>query len=152
MGGKQGLSIKERLLENSIPIPECGCLIWLGALDKSGYGKIHINKIGVLKTHRLAWEIENGPILNNSHVLHNCDTRCCINPNHLFLGTNLDNVNDKVFKNRTPFGVNHWKTNFTNQQIEEIRNSTLKTKKLAEIYKVSYGTIWQIRNNKRWLQ
>lgn len=146
---KHNLSIKERLSQNSIPVPECGCLIWLGSVTTTfGYGVIKI-KGRVRTTHRASWECENGNIPDNLHVLHKCDIPSCVNPDHLFLGTNDDNVYDKTIKGRVPKGENHWKISLTDEQVNLIRRSTDKTKNLAETYNVSYGAIWQIRNNKR---
>lgn len=81
-----------------------GCWIWLGTKDRKGYGKIHAHgKNGVL-AHRVAWELTNGLIPNRLHILHHCDNPSCVNPAHLFLGTNADNVADKLKKGRQAQG------------------------------------------------
>lgn len=76
------------------------CWIWNGGLTKKGYGQFHSKKIEESRAHRVAWLIVYGPIPKGLHVCHKCDIRSCVNPDHLFLGTNQDNVNDKVAKNR----------------------------------------------------
>lgn len=75
------------------------CWIWIGTNHNTGYGKIKIDREDVL-AHRLSWEIHNGKIPTNKHVLHTCDVRLCVNPRHLFLGTNEDNRQDMIRKNR----------------------------------------------------
>lgn len=98
--------IKARIDKSSIPVPECGCLIWLGALSNSGYGCISVDG-KMQRVHRFAWIVAKGPIPDGLHVLHKCDTRLCINTDHLFLGTHTDNMKDKMAKGRGnhPFGL-----------------------------------------------
>ena len=78
---------------------DSGCREWTGGKNDRGYGTIYF-KGKVCRTHRVAWELANGPILNGLHVLHHCDNPLCCNPDHLFLGTNLDNIADKTAKGR----------------------------------------------------
>jgi HNH endonuclease len=87
------VSIEQRLKAGLVRDPDTGCLIWAGA--KSGsYGYL---TFGV---HRLAWEHANGPIPEGMQVLHKCDEPRCCNPDHLFLGTQAENMADKVRKGR----------------------------------------------------
>jgi hypothetical protein len=97
-------SVAEQLEAQSIPEPNSGCQIWLGTISKFGYGTVTANGRTGQKVHRLAYEIAHGPIPGGSHILHRCDVRCCINPSHLFIGTNADNVADKVSKRRQANG------------------------------------------------
>ena len=85
------------------------CWLWTGAKwqDKTkrrlGYGKAYsCGKIR--KAHRVSWEISNGNIPDGLCVLHKCDVPLCVNPEHLFLGTVVDNVKDMVSKNRNRWG------------------------------------------------
>jgi hypothetical protein len=107
----KGIAISAWLEENSEVIPWSGCKIWLGQTDKDGYGKIWI-KGKTKRTHRVSWELKNGPIPKNKEILHKCDIPSCIEETHLFVGTNTDNQLDKARKNRgvksqlkLPYGV-----------------------------------------------
>jgi len=91
-------NIKEHI-ENQIEINDFNCWLWTGHTDKDGYGNITIKRKSK-RTHRVYWEIINGPIPKGMWVLHTCDVPSCINLNHLFLGTHTDNMRDKVKKGR----------------------------------------------------
>lgn len=83
--------------------PELGpCWIWTAGVGISnGYGRINRGgDIGPEYTHRISWELNVGPIPDGMHVLHKCDVRRCVRPDHLFLGTNDDNVADMNAKGR----------------------------------------------------
>jgi len=75
------------------------CWNWKAFIDYKGYGQFGF-KNKVVRSHRVAWELTFGPIPSGLHVLHRCDNRKCVNPAHLFLGTNKDNVNDRELKGR----------------------------------------------------
>jgi hypothetical protein len=96
---RAGMSVPQRLLDRSVLVPFCGCRLWEGHVNvRTGYGEIKVaGKIEY--THRAAYRAfkgEPGPL----HVLHSCDVRSCINPDHLFLGTNADNIADSMSKGR----------------------------------------------------
>jgi len=75
------------------------CIEWRGTRTQSGYGQKYINGKRY-RTHRLAWEWAYGPIPEGILVLHHCDNPPCCNPNHLFLGTQSDNMRDCAKKGR----------------------------------------------------
>lgn len=81
---------------------EGDCWVWTGGVDGGGYGCLKAASVGkhTLKAHRVSWEMHNGPIPEGLCVLHRCDNPPCANPNHLFLGTYLDNARDMVTKGR----------------------------------------------------
>lgn len=89
-------TVAEFWLHVSIPSddPE-GCWVWTARRDKGGYGRLR----GLL-AHRLSWSFVNGPIPVGLHVLHRCDNRPCVRSDHLFLGTNADNIADRMAKLR----------------------------------------------------
>lgn len=82
------------------------CWIWTGARDPNGYGRINHKTLlyGCRLVHRIAWEITNGPIPGNLFVCHRCDNPSCCNPDHLFLGTQFDNMRDAAMKGRAASG------------------------------------------------
>lgn len=82
-----------------------GCWNWTGAVNQNGYGWVWFNG-GPKGTHRVAWQIYRGPIPKGKQVLHRCDNPPCVNPAHLFIGTNRRNVDDKVKKGRQSKGEN----------------------------------------------
>lgn len=80
-----------------------GCWLWTGSTRWFGHGALHVNGRRTL-THRYSWTLANGPIPDGQSVLHRCDTPACVRPDHLFLGTQTDNVADMVQKNRQARG------------------------------------------------
>ena len=93
-----------------------GCKLWTGArIKRYGYGQFGVKvdgKWGMRRAHRVAWEIAHGPIPDGLCVLHDCDVTNCVNPAHLFLGTQTQNMADMRAKGRgsTPplhIGPNH---------------------------------------------
>ncbi len=75
------------------------CWLWMGSKRKSGYG--HFRYMGRLQSaHRVAWQLAFGPIPAGMNVLHRCDNPSCVRPDHLFLGTQADNMADKMAKKR----------------------------------------------------
>lgn len=83
-------------------IPEAGCWIFMGALNEAGYGIVGLGGrgAGTDRAHRVTYRHFKGPIPDGMFVCHRCDVPSCCNPEHLFLGTNQDNVDDCVAKGR----------------------------------------------------
>lgn len=82
---------------------EAGCWLWVGVKNKQGYGHFEWSRKGrdfFWMAHRAAWRIHRGPIPGGLQVLHRCDVPSCVNPDHLFLGTQQDNMDDMVRKGR----------------------------------------------------
>ena len=141
-------TIAERLEYYSIPEPNTGCLLWIGANDGRGYGHMTINKKTV-KAYRVQWELVNGVIPKGVEVCHKCDTPACINPDHLFLGTHLQNMRDATSKGRMQHGRNgHAK--LTGEKVISILGDKRPVKIISNKYGISTGHIYAIKRGARW--
>ena len=87
------------------------CWLWVGSTNRDGYGRFDSGGKVYKGSHRYSWELSFGEIPNGLLCLHRCDTPACVNPEHLFLGTNQDNTDDKIAKGRfrPASGQSHWR-------------------------------------------
>jgi len=93
----------ERFMDMVMPEPNSGCWLWTGYVDCSwGYGQVPFrgDKYGGRTAHRVSYVLFVGAVPEGMLVLHKCDVRCCVNPDHLFVGTHRDNQQDKCRKGR----------------------------------------------------
>ncbi len=155
LGGNARYSTPEEAFEARTQWePNSGCLIWTGYTDIEGYGTIYANgKMQLL--HRFAWEQSNGPIPegegpHGTCVLHRCDNPPCCNVDHLFLGTNQDNIDDMIEKGRQATGEDHGNSKLTETDVIAIRADTRSQSKIAVDYGVSRSLISCIKLHKRW--
>lgn len=132
------------------------CWNWTANCDKGGYGRFTINRKNNL-AHRVSFEITNKKFITDEMcILHKCDNRKCINPEHLLEGTHQDNMIDKVNKNRQARnkGELAGPSKLLEQQVLEIRqkysNGNYSQKELANEYNIKQQTVSQIVNNKKW--
>lgn len=130
-----------------------GCIMWPGLVGMDGYGKRQFQG-KTWRAHRFAWFLERGEIPEGMQVLHHCDVPLCVNVEHLFLGTNMDNVLDAMSKKRHCHGSRNGRAKLTYELVDIIRqeyipfkNSTIK---LAAKYQVSPSTIQWIIDGERW--
>lgn len=127
------------------------CWWYDGTHEKHGYGNVRLHG-RIVKTHRVSYEHFVGPIPDGLIVRHRCDVRICLNPDHLEVGTNADNVRDRDERGRGAQhdGENSNQAKLTWVQVREIRASTDLTRFLVKRYGVSRTTIQYIRSNKSW--
>ena len=114
-------ALKNRLMSNVEMIPIAGCWIWMGAIDKHGYGKIFTDG-RPQRTHRVSFSIHNDETPN--HVLHTCDVPSCVNPSHLYSGSHSDNMRDRENRNRgnKATGIKNGKCRFSSEDIKRMRD------------------------------
>jgi hypothetical protein len=94
------------------PEPNTGCWLWLGNVltKRNGYGVFTHRPSGMImqRAHRVSWKIyKDHNITESHHVLHKCDNPLCVNPEHLFIGNQSDNMKDMAIKKRHAYGKNH---------------------------------------------
>jgi hypothetical protein len=142
-GTTRGWPIAERLAFFSKQDAN-GCLIWQGALNSCGYGRISIGGHGKCTTaHRAAWEAKRGPIPAGLHVLHHCDVPACINVEHLFLGTHQENMADMASKVRAA-------KKLTPDIVRKIKSASGSQAAVGAAYGVSQSTVYEIRKGDTW--
>ena len=107
------------------------CWNWIASCNQSGYGRIGISG-KLITAHRYSWEIQNGKIPKGKLVLHKCDNSKCVNPDHLFIGTDKDNMDDMNKKHR---GHNK----LTANQVREIKRKYIRGKITCEMLGKEYG-------------
>ncbi len=100
--GRDGLSPLDRFHARYYVGPPLGCWLWEGGLSRDGYGQLWIGGFGMLQTHQISYLIHVGDIPPGLTVIHSCDVPNCVNPDHLRLGTHLENMRDMSAKGRAP--------------------------------------------------
>jgi hypothetical protein len=131
------------------------CWLWNGYRNPGGYGQVNIGSRGdgMRLAHRVSWELHYGTIPEDMNVLHRCDTPSCVNPSHLFLGTDADNVADMMNKGRGCTGERNGHAKLTADDVRAIRymvDSGESYRAVAMQYGVSPSSIYGIANRRRW--
>lgn len=145
------------LFDNCAPEPNSGCWLWTGR-SNDGYGEIR-HGTRSRRTHRVAYALANGPIPDGMCVCHRCDVRLCINPGHLFLGTNAENTKDRTAKGRSHRwggsrrGSNNPCAKLTEERVASLKvllSSGLSYRVIAKRFGISGTTVCEIASGHLW--
>ncbi len=137
--------------DSYIPEPNSGCWLWTRAIVRKGYGTV-AGDGKLIHAHRWSWILHKGEIPHGMCVCHRCDTPACVNPDHLFLGTNQDNMDDREKKNRQAKGVRHGLSKLNPEKVRQIRtlHPALNHRELADNFGVSITSIRSIFTGRTW--
>lgn len=134
------------------------CWYWDGCIDDVGYGRLG-KYDGENKAHRISWKLFNGEIPDGMKILHKCDIKNCVNPDHLFLGTQQDNIKDMVLKGRDKFGTGcagekNPMSRLTEKKVLSMREKYsmggISYKSIAKLFNVSTMTAYRAITKRLW--
>jgi len=132
---------------------ETECWSWTGCINNKGYGRFK-RKGKMLLAHRISYEKTFGPIPNSQQVCHTCDNPKCVNPVHLFLGTQLDNVRDMHRKRRGCYGERHPGAKITAEEVLQIREmyvpGVVGCYAIGKRFGVGAMAVWDIITRHTW--
>lgn len=161
-------TVEERLM-SKVSVGADDCWRWTGSKFQSGYGMIIVSG-KQRRAHRVMFEVINGPMPSGMIVCHKCDEPSCVNPNHLFLGTNADNSSDMVGKGRQARGDRNAMrrpemrdrfsrmfsgeassfSKLTWDAVHQIREDDRSHSEISRALGVSQPTVTRIKNGKTW--
>lgn len=148
---KPVLTPQERFDALYTPEPASGCWLWTAAVNRNGYGKVQVARKH-LTAHRWSWLLHRGPIPDGLHVLHRCDVPGCVNPAHLWLGTNQDNMDDMRRKGRAAVLPIHREPKVTEEAVREMRRLRGKVTVVAlgKRFGIHHSQVSRIQRSKYW--
>lgn len=134
----------------SIPEPNSGCWLWTGSMRTTGYGCVNFNG-KTMGAHRLSYESYKGST-GDLHVLHRCDMPACVNPDHLYIGTNKVNAYDRERRGRMlhPVGSEHPRAKLTDDDVRFILTTDISSRQLGRRFGVDRTTVRKIRTGENW--
>lgn len=150
-----GLTEETRFFKRVIVGSTTECWPWTGSVIKAGWHGQWRNASGQVElTHRAAWRLFKSPIPEGAFVLHRCDNPICVNPSHLFLGSQSDNMRDMWAKGRARpkvlLGEKHGMSKVTESMVREIRSSSLSGVELSRKFGITPTTVCDIRKRRTW--
>lgn len=152
--GKHNLPLFERVLSQSIPEPNSGCWLWIGTTN-GRYPQLKVKNKNIY-AHRISCESVHGDI-GDLNALHKCDNSFCVNPDHLYPGTQKQNVDDCRNRGRLSGGAKNPQkgskrplAKLTEEEVADILLSQDRGIDLSKKYGVTAGIISQIKSRKRW--
>lgn len=140
---------QERIEKYIERVPFSGCWLWLGCLNRKGYGRLNNREQGSL-AHRYSYMVFVGPIPSGLCVLHRCDVPACVNPTHLFVGTKSENNADMGAKRRSTWGARNPRAKLTDEAVRLIRADERRNHQIAGDFDVDASTVSLIKSGKRW--
>ena len=147
------LTMREKFLAKICVEPATGCWLWRGLVRPDGYGDTHFERKRQ-RAHRVAWKLFRGEIGPGLVVCHKCDVQACVNPEHLFLGTVADNMEDRNEKGRSARGEKQGSAKLTTDQVGRIKamlaEDRLYMSEIALEFGVSQTTIRSIKTGRNW--
>jgi len=130
------------------------CWMWTARVNAGGYGNFRLDPKGNQSSaSRISYIITYGEIDDNAYVCHRCDNRACVNPSHLFLGNQSDNLQDMVMKRRGMIGETNKEAKLTESQVENIKKlleDKIPQSAIAEQFGVTQSCISLIATGKNW--
>ena len=150
--GKTPRPLEERFFDFVFPEPNSGCWLWVGGLAGNGYGRFSIGNRKTVPAHRFSYELVHGPIPVSLNACHKCDVRCCVNPEHIFPGTQCENMADMVQKGRDNprRGEENGQVRLTEAQIAAIRTDPRRLKIIGADYGIDKSRVWHIKRGHHW--
>lgn len=158
-------SLEERFWEKVDIRSDDECWEWKGSKNKKGYGEFWFPQRGKhTRAHQVSWILKYGDIRDSYCVLHKCDNPPCVNPKHLFLGTNQDNMEDRQQKGRWNsrflFGTEHPQHGENSKhhklsesdvhEIRSLKNQGTSLREIGKRFGVSHGVINNIIQGRKW--
>lgn len=132
-----------------------GCWIFTGSLTHNGYGRLSANG-HTYRAHRVAYEVSVGAVPDGMCICHKCDNRICVRPDHLFLGTDIDNIQDRNQKGRQCKGSGHHSTKLSEEDVIYIRtvykphHPKCGASALARMYGVTHHAVLCVISGRSW--
>lgn len=126
-----------------------GCWEWQAAMGNQGYGHFWFRG-RPRPSSQVSYILYKGDIEQGMHVLHRCDNRKCVNPDHLFLGTPRENIDDMLSKGRQAKGEALGTAKLTESQARAIRSDPRSQRKIGAEYGISHTVVGQIKSGQLW--